>query len=160
VLPIILQAPAVKIGLAGEGEGRERRRAALTEAGVEPIDVGIGGSGLGNIEFLYIAGLTRAASETLVAAAKSRGILVNVEDLPELCDFHAPATVRRGDLLVTISTGGRAPGLAKLIREWISAKLGSEWRSHLDAIAERRADVQRHGRAQSEEKPAPAQASK
>jgi len=71
--------------------------------------------------------------------AREQGILVNVEDVPELCDFHVPATIRRGDLLLTVSTGGKAPGLAKLIREWLEKKLGLEWSDRLHELAQARA---------------------
>lgn len=148
MLPIVLNETAIKVGLAGAGEALERRRAALIEAGIEPVAV------LSNhpvtlvgLALLYVAGVPRSEAAELASRARQAGILVNVEDIPELCDFHAPATVRRGDLLITISTGGRAPGLARLIREWLSAKLGSEWSRQLDAISERRASWRAEGLA-------------
>jgi len=144
VLPIVLNRSAVKVGLAGQGEALERRQASLAEAGIEPITVS-SDDDPSALTVLYIAGFSRAQSADLARKAKAVGVLVNVEDVPELCDFHAPATVRRGDLLVTISTGGRAPGLAKLIREWISARLGSEWGSHLDVVSRRRATWRAEG---------------
>ncbi len=59
------------------------------------------------------------ASARLAQLARDAGVLVNVEDVPDLCDFHVPAAVRRGDLLLTVSTGGRAPGLSRILREWL-----------------------------------------
>src|ERR1700733_9782834 len=148
LLPIVLNEAAVKVGLAGAGEALERRRSALTEAGVTPVEVRLDSiSDLAGLALLYVAGITESEAATLVARARDAGILVNVEDVPELCDFHAPATVRRGDLLVTVSTAGRAPGLARLIREWLSAKLGSEWSRQLDAVSERRAQWRAQGLA-------------
>jgi precorrin-2 dehydrogenase/sirohydrochlorin ferrochelatase len=148
LLPIVLNETAVKVGLAGAGEALERRRSALTEAGVTPVEVRLDSiSDLAGLALLYVAGIPKSEAATLVARARDAGILVNVEDVPELCDFHAPATVRRGDLLVTVSTAGRAPGLARLIREWLSAKLGSEWSRQLDAVSERRAQWRAQGLA-------------
>ncbi len=49
--------------------------------------------------------------------AKQRRILLNVVDQPSLCDFTLPARVACGDFLVTISTGGEAPALAKKVRQ-------------------------------------------
>ena len=51
-------------------------------------------------------------------------MLVNVEDRPALCDFHSVAEVRRGDLLLTVSTGGASPGLAARIRARLAAEFG------------------------------------
>ena len=146
MLPIVLNETAVKVGLAGEA--LERRHDALVEAGIRPVILPQDGSAsLSGLDLLYVVGLPRQEAAKLAAQARSVGVLVNVEDIPELCDFHAPATVRRGDLLVTVSTGGRAPGLAKLIREWLSAMLGSEWSRHLDTVSDRRAQWRAEGLA-------------
>lgn len=59
----------------------------------------------------------RAANAQVAAEARRRGIpVLAVDDVPH-CDFIAPAVVRRGDLLVAISTGGRSPALARRLRE-------------------------------------------
>jgi precorrin-2 dehydrogenase / sirohydrochlorin ferrochelatase len=148
VLPIVLDETAVKVGLVGAGEALERRRTALTEAGISPIAVPLDGSlELSNLKLLYVAGIPGLQAVKIAERARALGVLVNVEDVPDLCDFHAPATIRRGDLLVTVSTGGRAPGLARLIREWLSAKLGSEWSRQLDAVSDRRAQWRAEGLA-------------
>ncbi len=62
-------------------------------------------------------------------------MLVNVEDVLPLCDFHVPAVVRRGDLLLTASTGGAAPGLARALREWLAQNFGPEWTDRLKDIS-------------------------
>jgi precorrin-2 dehydrogenase / sirohydrochlorin ferrochelatase len=63
-----------------------------------------------------------------------------------LCDFHNPAQVRRGDLLLTVSTGGRSPGLAARIRAELGRAFGPEWADRLNLIAARRAAWRRPGR--------------
>ena len=55
--------------------------------------------------------------------AQDLGILVNVVDDPEFCDFFVPAIVARGDLLVAVSTSGKAPLFAKRIRQLLEKKL-------------------------------------
>jgi precorrin-2 dehydrogenase / sirohydrochlorin ferrochelatase len=141
VLPITLDPTAISVGLAGAGDGRTRREAFLRGAGIAARSVApdAGERGLRGLSVLFAAGLDREASASLAARARAAGILVNVEDVPELCDFHVPAIVRRGDLLISISTSGRAPGLARLIREWLERKLGPEWSGHLDAVGRARA---------------------
>ena len=49
--------------------------------------------------------------------AEKTGILVNIVDVPKLCNFIVPSKVERGDLIISISTGGTSPALAKKIRK-------------------------------------------
>src|ERR1700760_729485 len=103
MLPIVLNPVTVKAGLAGLGEARDRRAALLAEAGVEarllpenPPD-GL----LAPLQVLFVAGLDEGMSRDLATRARALGVLVNVEDNIPLCDFHIPAVVRRGELLLT-----------------------------------------------------------
>jgi precorrin-2 dehydrogenase/sirohydrochlorin ferrochelatase len=73
------------------------------------------------------------------------GVIVNVEDVPSLCDFHVPAQVRRGDLLLTVSTGGRAPGVSRVLREDLQRRFGPEWADRLDEVAALRAQWRAEG---------------
>jgi precorrin-2 dehydrogenase / sirohydrochlorin ferrochelatase len=130
VLPIVLHPHASGIGLAGEGEGLERRLDVLRSAGVEPLRVAPGGP-LNGLSILFVAGLEPSAAKVLAQRARRLGILVNVEDVPSLCDFNVPAILRRGDLMFTVSTHGRAPGLARRLREWLQERFGPEWEAHL-----------------------------
>jgi precorrin-2 dehydrogenase/sirohydrochlorin ferrochelatase len=149
LLPIVLNEVAVSVGLAGSGEVLARRAAVLAEAGVTPVPVAVD-SDLQGLSVLFVAGLERQDGEKLAARARAQGILVNVEDEPDLCDFHVPATIRRGDLLMTISTSGKAPGLARLLREWLEQKLGLEWNGRLREVAQTRADWRAAGQAPAE----------
>ncbi len=73
------------------------------------------------------------------------GVLVNVEDQGALCDFHVPSVVRRGDLTITVSTGGRSPGLAARVRRFLEELFGPEWADHLEEVAARRAEWRTRG---------------
>jgi precorrin-2 dehydrogenase / sirohydrochlorin ferrochelatase len=59
-------------------------------------------------------------------AARQRGILVNVADTPELCDFYLGAVVTRGNLKIAISTNGQSPTLAKRFRQILEEVLPEE----------------------------------
>lgn len=126
MLPIVLNHGSVRAGLAGSGQGYSRRADLLADAGIAPVPVAPAAP-LPDLDLLFVAGLARDTSTALAKAARAAGILVNVEDVPELCDFHVPAIVRRGDLVLTASTGGQAPGLARRLREWLEEQFGPEW---------------------------------
>ncbi len=141
MLPLVLDPSKVKIGRAGAGEALAKRRTHLVEAGFHPVAIRPDDRvGLSGLSVLYIAGLEHEISAALAGRARAQGILVNVEDLPALCDFHVPATVRRGDLLLTISSAGRSPGRVALLREWLSDQFGSEWSERVAEIGAKRAD--------------------
>jgi precorrin-2 dehydrogenase/sirohydrochlorin ferrochelatase len=141
VLPITINPRVVRVGLAGAGEGLARREAFLAVSGVESVCVAMESSdaALHRLSVLFIAGMERREAAELARRARSGGVLVNVEDAPELCDFHVPAVVRRGALILTISTGGRAPGLARRLREWLQKRFGPEWDEHLETLGAARA---------------------
>ncbi|MFQ5811487.1 MAG: NAD(P)-dependent oxidoreductase [Armatimonadota bacterium] len=74
-------------------------------------------------------------------AAQARGILVNVVDEPELCSFFVPAVVRRGDVMIAISTGGSSPALARRIREELQEQYGDEYAALAELLSELRPRV-------------------
>jgi precorrin-2 dehydrogenase / sirohydrochlorin ferrochelatase len=146
VLLITLDPTTIRVGLAGKGEAMERRRRLLGEGGVEPVMVEEGTS-LEGLNLLFVAGMDGAAAASLAGRARALGILVNVEDVLELCNFHVPAIVRRGDLAFTVSTNGKAPGLSRLLRERLEQVFGPEWERRTSAVATARAGWRAEGLA-------------
>lgn len=67
-----------------------------------------------------------AVQKRVAAAAAARNILVNTVDRPDLCDFIMPAVVRRGDVVVAISTSGASPALARALRSKIEGVVTEE----------------------------------
>lgn len=63
----------------------------------------------------------------IYAEAERRQMLCNIADFPPGCNFILPAVVRRGDLVVTISTSGNSPAFAKKLRKQIEASFGPEY---------------------------------
>ena len=76
-------------------------------------------------------------NEHWAAHFRSRGVMVNVADRPELCDFRFPSLIVRGDVSLGIATNGRSPALAALLRRRIEKSLPEE----LEAIAEAAAQL-------------------
>ena len=81
----------------------------------------------------------------VAADARQAGALVNVVDRPEWCDFIVPAQVRRGDLVVAVSTGGAAPSLARRLRERLEEDFGPEFATYLAVMRQVRADLKSRG---------------
>jgi precorrin-2 dehydrogenase/sirohydrochlorin ferrochelatase len=75
------------------------------------------------------------------AEGRWRKVLVNVMDDVPHCDFAAPALVRRGDLAIAISTGGRSPALARRLREQLSGQFDERWGELLALLGEVRAET-------------------
>ena len=138
LLPIVLRTEAKPVGLTGTGQGLARRRKALAKARLRVLEFSpeaLHREPLTRLHFLFIAGLPKHRAAALAAEARAAGVLVNVEDEPELCDFYMPAVIQRGDLLISVSTSGKSPGLAKLIRQWIERRLGLEWGGRVAELA-------------------------
>ena len=70
-------------------------------------------------ELVFVATHDRALNRRVSAEARRRRIPVNVADAPEECTFLLPAVVREDDFTVAVSTGGRHPGAAKALREFL-----------------------------------------
>lgn len=62
-------------------------------------------------------------NEAIANEARRHGVLLNVVDTPDLCDFIFPAVHRHGALQITVSTSGQSPALACWLRDWIAQQL-------------------------------------
>lgn len=70
--------------------------------------------------------------------ARRRGVLCNVVDDPDHCDFYYGAVVRRGELQIAISTGGHSPALAQRLRKQIERDFGMEYARWLRDLGAKR----------------------
>lgn len=81
----------------------------------------------------------------IAAEATAAGVLVNVVDSPAQCSFIAPAVVRRDDLTIAISTGGKSPAIARRVREEMERLFPPEYGALLEIAARVREALQREG---------------
>lgn len=79
--------------------------------------------------------------KTVACDCRSQGIWVNVVDVPPLCDFIAPAIVRKGPVQVAVSTGGAAPALAKYLRMKLENALDPAYADFAVMVGRYRADI-------------------
>ena len=87
--------------------------------------------------FLVVVATDDAVTNRAAARdAQDLGCLVNVVDCPALSNFIVPATLRRGELSISISTGGASPALARRLREKLEAQFGEDYAVFLDVLAE------------------------
>ncbi len=114
-LPLFHQVRGQKILLLGEGEAAEPKRRLIERVGAEvipdmqqAIDEGV--------RIAFVAYDDAKACEVAAINLRCAGLLVNVVDRPELCDFTTPSILDRDPLLIAIGTGGASAGLAKHIR--------------------------------------------
>ena len=152
--PLLVDLARVPAILVGDGPAAARRLAQLDEAGAArlgifadapgPEMIAAAGSRLQRrlptadeiaaARLLFIADLATATAERLTGIAHAAGVLVHAEDRPTLCDLNTPALVRRGDLLVTVSTNGRSPTLARRLRQFLEQLLTAEWADRVARI--------------------------
>lgn len=113
-------------------------------AELENVTVARRGFEEGDVEgarIVFAATSDNEVNRAVYDAARTRGIWVNVVDVPDLCDFIVPASVSRGPLVVSISTGGAAPAVAKGLREKLEQEVTEKFGEYVALLGELRREV-------------------
>jgi siroheme synthase-like protein len=92
-----------------------------------------------------VVGLSDQKSAVLASIARLQGILVNVEDKPEFCDFYFTSFIERGELMIAVSTHGASPTLAQEIKSYLGEIFGHEWEDILGEIKTKRLEWKQQG---------------
>lgn len=87
-----------------------------------------------------------AVNRAVHEGAARRSLPCNVVDQPDLCTFIFPSVVRRGDLVIAISTGGASPAVARRLRRELEGKIGPEYAAFLGLMREVRGRLRREVR--------------
>jgi precorrin-2 dehydrogenase / sirohydrochlorin ferrochelatase len=155
MFPIVLDLSQARVALVGNGEAVLRRLALLDADDArhviiyadEPIPDLVraagarlqrrlpGAADLAGVQIVFAVDLPPERLGALSETARAVGALVNVEDRPALSSFHSPALLRRGDLVIAVSTNGQSPGLARRVKRFLEGRFGSEWQGRLDDLA-------------------------
>ena len=89
----------------------------------------------------------RELDQLIYDTCEERGIWINSADDPDRCAFTLPAVVRRGDLMVTVSTGGNSPALSSWMRQKLEALVGPEFEEVVNELAQERVLIHADGRS-------------
>ena len=87
----------------------------------------------------------KATNARVDTDARANRVLVNAVDDPDSCDFILPSVVRRGEVVLAISTGGLSPALARRLREELEAYLSVDFAPLVELLAEVRGDLRARG---------------
>ncbi len=101
--------------------------------------------------FLVFAATNEPAVQAEISReARARRVLLNSADDQLGSDFHVPAVVRRGDLLLTVSTAGASPALSAAIRKQLEAEYGQEYQTLVELFRRIRSRIVADGQRQAE----------
>lgn len=120
-LPLFHRLEGRPVLVLGDGEAAAAKARLVDEAGGTVVREMVDG-----VRLAFVA--VEDGAEAAAADLRAHGLLVNVVDRPELCDFTVPALVDRTPVLVAIGTGGASASLSKALKErlevWLPATLG------------------------------------
>ncbi len=117
-LPVFVRLTDETVLVLGEGDAADAKRRLVERAGAIVTD-----DPATPVRFAFIALENSQEMAATAAFLRERGMLVNVADMRDLCDFTLPAIVDRDPVIVAIGTGGASAGLAKALRQRIEALL-------------------------------------
>lgn len=142
--PVSLDVTDRRCVVAGAGPLARSKAADLAAAGADVREVPADGWDDSELDGAFLVVVSREDTTdpaTVYAAGRARGVLVNVLDDVDHCDFAFPALIRRGDLRVAISTAGRAPAVAGRLRRALDEQLSPALGVLVDAADAARADA-------------------
>lgn len=139
MFPIALNLEKLRVALIGQGEHFVKRQKQLHEAQIGHLDLYENGvvpatEQLAYYHLLLIVDLPDAQMVPLADYARQNGILINVEDRPEYCDFYYSSFVRRGDLLLSVNTNGKSPALGIRIRQYLEKQFPVIWQERVTEL--------------------------
>lgn len=118
-LPLFHRVAGKRVVVVGSGAMAAAKQRLVERAGGLCCDE----DEAGEARLAFVALDDPAEAEAAATRLKARGLLVNVADRPELCDFTLPSVLERGDVIVAVGTGGASAGLAKHLRLRLEALL-------------------------------------
>ncbi len=123
---ILSNSPEAKITIVATEIKEEVRRLVWKHPSCSIFQKQFENSDMDDKELIILATDDKQLHLEIRQAAKEKGILINVADTPELCDFYLGSIVQKGQLKIAISTNGKSPTAAKRIKEVLHEALPGE----------------------------------
>lgn len=155
MLPVSLDISKRSIALIGTGEKRQRRYEQLVACGAQHITLfddasAVTADAISKVQLVLGVELTLAEAARIATLAREQGILVNMEDQPDYCDFHYASFIARGDLMLSVHSGGKSPALTQRIRDVLAQLFPVEWAERLESLAAKRLLWKKEGASNAE----------
>ncbi|MFT9849090.1 precorrin-2 dehydrogenase/sirohydrochlorin ferrochelatase family protein [Aneurinibacillus sp. REN35] len=163
--PVMLQVNGMRAVIVGGGQVAERKTLVLLEAGASVLIVSpkltdrlhawveegrvswraklFDPQDLQNA-FLIFAATNQSDVNLRVYEAMKPGQLITIADRPDISSFSNPAHVRRGKLLLTVSTDGASPGLSRKIACELADTYDEAYEMYVEFLSEARQIIQQH----------------
>lgn len=138
---LLTNSPQAKIKLVAGTISEEVKKIVLQnqipfeERDFEPRD-------LKGADLAIIAINDKTVSRSIHVCCRERGILTNVADTPEYCDFYLSSVVQKGNLKIAISTNGKSPTIAKRVKEVLNNAFPDEMEDLLSNMQKIRNSLQ------------------
>lgn len=129
---VLTNSPAAKVSLVARTISEPIKSLAAQYQNVKLFERNFKLWDMWSKDLLILATDNRNLHETIRKFARSRRILVNVADTPDLCDFYLGSVVTKGNLKIGVSTNGKSPTISKRIREYLEEALPEETNELLD----------------------------
>lgn len=140
--PISLDVTGRRCVVIGSGPLAEEKSEGLRDAGAEVVVLASYTPGCLRDAFVAVVTDPDPSLHAIVAEdARAERVLLNCMDDVPYCDFAAPSIVRRGDLRISISTGGKAPALAKRLRLQLTEEIDEAYGELVDLLGDVRAET-------------------
>lgn len=158
--PIVVDLAGKSCLVVGGGEIALRKARSLVDAGarvrviapeidarveqLEGVEIVRRGYEAGDVEgcaLVFAATDDRALNAAVYREADAKGVLVNAVDDPEISTFISPSVVRRGDLMIAVTTSGKSPTLAKRMRKELEERFGPEYAAFVELLGEYRDQI-------------------
>jgi siroheme synthase-like protein len=129
---VLVNSPAAVITLVATEISGEIKEFVKEYPAVQLVEKPYQISDFDNIDIAIAAINDPVVSRQVAVDARLKGILINVADKPDLCDFYLGSVVQKGNLKLAISTNGKSPTIAKRLKEVLNETLPQELDSLLD----------------------------
>ena len=123
---VIHNAPATHVKLVAVSITEAVKQFAAKHKNIKLVEKEFETSDLQDIDLVILAIDNKDESKRISEEVKKKGLLVNVADKPELCDFYLGSIVKKGNLKIAISTNGKSPTIAKRLKETFDEALPNE----------------------------------